>query len=91
MNFFGSSLTSARSAKGWAADYAGTNTSGFSIVGSGNLSVNEFVHAGELAMIWYYATGEKLQYIIHDPEEIRFYTIEYGKDRQYISVRCVKD
>ncbi len=91
LDFFGTNYPSARSAEGWGTGYAGTNTSGFSIVGSGNLSVYKFVHAGELAMIWFYTTGVDLQYIIHSAKGSSFYMITYGTDRQYISVRCVQD
>lgn len=91
LDYFSDDYDAAKSTKGWNLAYAGTNTSGFSLVASGNLSVDEFVHVGEIAIVWFYTPGRDLEYLVHDARQKRFYDFAYDKDRQYVSIRCVKD
>ena len=91
LDYFSDDYDAAKSTKGWNLAYAGTNTSGFSLVASGNLSVDEFVHVGEIAIVWFYTPGRDLEYLVHDARQKRFYDFVYDKDRQYVSIRCVKD
>ena len=91
LDYFSDDYDAAKSTKGWNLAYAGTNTSGFSLVASGNLSVDEFVHVGEIAIVWFYTPGRDLEYLVHDARQKRFYDFVYDKDRQYVSIRCVKN
>ena len=91
LDYFSDDYDAAKSTKGWNLAYAGTNTSGFSLVASGNLSVDEFVHVGEIAIVWFYTPGRDMEYLVHDARQKRFYDFVYDKDRQYVSIRCVKD
>ncbi len=91
LDYFSDDYDAAKSTKGWNLAYAGTNTSGFSLVASGNLSVDEFVHVGEIAIVWFYTPGRDLEYLVHDARQKRFYDFVYDKNRQYVSIRCVKN
>ena len=87
--FVGGDFSAAISTKGWNSSIVGSNTSGFSLVGSGNLSGDRFVHAGQLAMVWYYVADESQWYLVL--EKGRPHLQEYTSEKEYVSIRCVKD
>ena len=89
LTFMDADFSAMASSKGWESNTLGSNTSGFSLVGSGNLSGDRFVHAGELAMVWYYFIDTIQWYLVL--ENGKSHLQDYTNEREYVSIRCVMD
>ena len=93
LSFANDDFSAVISTKGWKSGVAGTNTSGFSQVGSGNLSGNRFYHAGELAMLWFHTVSTSQWYLIleNGKSKLQEYRYEPPHEREFVSIRCVMD
>ena len=85
------------SKKGWASDTAsitpGTDTYGFSFVGSGNYSKKGFCNFGEIHFSWiYYQHGYLIGFSVNAKENTAFHNSASSDNKDlYEAVRCVKD